>query len=150
MSLDQGRGLLEELPYPENLDHHFAVDPGKWAFYSMDAYRLMPGATEQRLAETYAKEVLRAGIDADGVERSPMRNAEARVTLGVVAAREGNLEQALAYGHRALQNERKSMPSPLMVSRELAAIMKDRYTNEPDAVEYLARLRELRDHDGAA
>lgn len=55
VALDQGRTLLESLPHPENLDHHFAVDPAKWTFYSMDTYRLLPGATEQRLAETYAK-----------------------------------------------------------------------------------------------
>jgi tetratricopeptide (TPR) repeat protein len=149
VSLDQGRALLEELPHPDNLDHHFAVDPAKWTFYSMDAYRLMPGATEQRLAETYAREVLRTGIDTGGVERAPMRNAEARVTLAVVAAREGDLAQALAYGHRALEGERKSVPSLLMVSRELVAIVKEHYANEPDAAEYIRQLRELRDHRGA-
>jgi tetratricopeptide (TPR) repeat protein len=145
VALDQGRSLLEELPHPENLDHHFVVDPAKWTFYSMDAYRLMSGATEQRLAETYAREVLRSGVDAGGVERSPMRNAEARATLGVVAAREGDLEQALTHGRRALQGERQSLPSLLMVSQELAAIMTDRFSREPDAAEYLAQLRELRD-----
>jgi hypothetical protein len=33
--------LLESLPYPENLDHHFVVDPGKFDFYAMDCYRLV-------------------------------------------------------------------------------------------------------------
>jgi hypothetical protein len=32
VALDRGRALLERLPYPENLDHHFAVDPAKWDF----------------------------------------------------------------------------------------------------------------------
>ncbi len=78
-----------------------------------------------------------------------MRNAEARVTLAVVAAREGDLDQALAYGHRALEGERKSVPSLLMVSRELVAIVKEHYANEPDAAEYIRQLREHRDHSGA-
>ncbi|MER5915337.1 hypothetical protein ABT124_34085 [Streptomyces sp. NPDC001982] len=47
-------------------------------------------------------EVLRAGTDFDGTERSAMHNAEARVTLGVATAREGDLEQALTMGERAL------------------------------------------------
>lgn len=145
VALDQGRELLESIPHPENLDNHFAVDPAKWTFYSMDAYRLLPGSTEQRLAETYAKEVLRSGTDAAGVERSPMRNAEARITLGVVAAQQGDLDQALAYGQRALEGDRKSMPSLLMVSRELAVVLNDRFKSEPEATNYLAQLRQLRE-----
>lgn len=50
--------------------------------------------------------MLRAGTDFDGSERSPIRNAEARVTLGVTAAREGDLEQALTMGERALEGDR--------------------------------------------
>jgi tetratricopeptide (TPR) repeat protein len=145
VALDQGRELLERLPHPDNLDNHFAVDPAKWTFYSMDAYRLMPGETEQRLAETYATEVLRSGTDAGGVERSPMRNAEARVTLGVVSARQGDLEQAISYGRRAFQGDRKSLPSLLMVSHELAAILSERFSREPDAAEYLTQLRQIRE-----
>lgn len=30
VALDKGRRLLESLPYPENLDHHFVVDPSAW------------------------------------------------------------------------------------------------------------------------
>ena len=41
-----------------------------------------------------------AGIDSTGFERTPMRNAEARITLGVISARQGDLEQALDYGRR--------------------------------------------------
>ena len=148
VALDQGRTLLERLPYPDNLDHHFAVDPSKWDFYSMDCYRLLgngqpPNAAENRLAENYAKNVIRLGTDAGGVERSPMRNAEARVTLGLLAAREGDLETAVEFGERALQSERRSLPSLLMVSRELGTVIKDQYEAEPVATEYLDHLRQL-------
>jgi len=106
VALDKGRQLLEGMPYPENLDNHFVVDPAKFDFYAMDCYRLVG---EDRLARSLAEEVLRAGTDFDGTERSPMRNAEARVTLGVAAAREGDLEQAVTFGERALQGERRPL-----------------------------------------
>lgn len=128
------------MPHPENLDNHFVVDPAKFDFYSMDCYRLVG---EDKLARTLANEVLRAGTDFDGTERSPMRNAEARVTLGAAAAREGDLEQALIHGERALQGDRQSVPSLIMTSRELAAVMRQRYSTEPTAQDYLSRLQEL-------
>jgi tetratricopeptide (TPR) repeat protein len=140
VALDRGRRLLEGMPYPENLDHHFVVDPAKFDFYAMDCYRL---AGEDKLARTLAEEVLRAGTDFDGTERSPMRNAEARVTLAVAAAREGDLEQALIFGDRALRGERQSVPSLIMTSRELAAVVRERYSAEPAAQEYLTHLQDL-------
>ncbi|MFF7980198.1 XRE family transcriptional regulator [Streptomyces sp. NPDC007901] len=140
VALDKGRRLLEGMPYPVNLDNHFVVDPAKFDFYSMDCYRLVG---EDKLARTLAEEVLRAGTDFDGTERSPMRNAEARVTLGVTAAREGDLEQALTMGERALEGDRQSVPSLIMTSRELAAEMRRRYASEPAAQDYLTRLQEL-------
>ncbi|MFG2731500.1 XRE family transcriptional regulator [Streptomyces canus] len=140
VALDKGRRLLEGMPHPENLDNHFVVDPAKFDFYSMDCYRLVG---EDKLARTLAEEVLRAGTDFDGTERSPMRNSEARVTLGVAAAREGDLEQALIHGERALQGDRQSVPSLIMTSRELAAVMRQRYSTEPAAQDYLTHLQEL-------
>ncbi len=148
VALDQGRALLEGLPYPENLDNHFCVDPGKWDFYSMDCYRILggldAGSTENKLAGAYAREVLRTGIDSTGFERSPMRNAEARVTLGVISAREGELEQALDYGRQAIGGDRVSLPSLLMVSSELAGIVGERYAGDAEAAGYLDQLRHLR------
>jgi tetratricopeptide (TPR) repeat protein len=140
VALERGRKLLESLPYPENLDNHFVVDPGKYDFYAMDCYRILG---ENRLAQTLAGEVIRAGTDFDGTERSPMRNAEARITLGVVAAREGDLEEAVRYGEWALRGERLSLPSLLMVSRELASIVNDKYAREPEGRAYLDRLNSI-------
>ncbi len=140
VALDQGRSLLEALPYPDDLDHHFVVDPSKFDFYAMDCYRL---AGENGLAETYAREVIRSSTDLDGGEHQPMRAAEARVTLGVVAARAGDLDQALSYGRLALSGNRKSLPSLVMTSRELGSVLDKRYPNEPDAIAYLDELRAL-------
>jgi hypothetical protein len=69
--------LLDAMPYPENLAHHFVVDPTKFDFYAMDCYRHL---AEDKLAENLAGEVIRSSIDFDGSERAPMRTAEARIT----------------------------------------------------------------------
>lgn len=139
-ALDRGRALLETLPYPDNLDNHFVVDPAKFDFYAMDCYRLL---REDRLAETYAHQVIENGTAVGGLERSPMRNAEARITLGVVAARGGDTDEAVRLGTAALDGERSSLPSLLMCSRELASVLRRRHPDSPDAVAYLDRLRAL-------
>lgn len=140
VALDRGRTLLEALPYPTNLDNHFVVDPAKYDFYAMDCYRLLH---EDRLAATYADEVLRIGSDFDGHELSPMRNAEARITRGVVAARAGDLEAAVHEGQLAIAGNRKSLPSLLMVSRELAHELRTRYEATPQTDAYLDQLQDL-------
>ena len=141
VALDRGRNLLEHLPYPDNLDNHFVVDPAKFDFYAMDCYRAVG---ENQLAQTYAEEVLRAGTTADGQERSPMRNAEARVTLGVVAARQGDIDLAIHHGHDALNGDRQSIPSLLLCSNELAHILQQRHPDTPEVRDYLERLELLR------
>lgn len=140
VALDEGRRILEGLPYPENLDHHFVVDPAKYDYYAMDVYRLLG---EDRMAGTLADEVIRSATDFDGSERSPMRIAEARLTLGVGAARRDELEEAVNYGQLALVGERKSLPSLLMVSRELAMVVRNRFGTEPLALDYLDNLNSL-------
>lgn len=140
VALDTGRTLLESMPYPENVQNHFVVDPGKWDFYSMDCYRKVG---DNQISETLAREVLRAGVDFDGTERSPMRNAEARITLGVVAAREGDLGAALTYGEQALRSDRQSLPSLSMVAGDLTAVLTQRYTSDPQAREFVQYMRAL-------
>ena len=39
------------MPYPENLEHHFVVDPTKFDFYAMDCYRTL---SHDKMAETLA------------------------------------------------------------------------------------------------
>lgn len=145
VALDAGRRLLESLPQPENLDNHFVVDPAKFDFYAMDCYRRLG---EDRLAETFAEVVLRSGTDFDGTERSPMRNAEARMTLGVVAARRGDLEEAVSRGTQALSGTRQSLPSLRLASRELAYLLKQKSAAAAETRVYLEQLRGL-DRAGA-
>jgi tetratricopeptide (TPR) repeat protein len=140
VALDQGRSILAGLPYPDNLDNHFVVDPAKFDFYAMDCYRVLG---EDRLAQTLAEEVIRTSTDFDGTERSPMRTAEARLTLGVIAAREGDIDEALAYGHQALQAKRQSVPHLIMVGGELRRALDARYPGDPEVAEFSQTLRNL-------
>ncbi|MEV0097359.1 XRE family transcriptional regulator [Streptomyces sp. NPDC050738] len=141
IALDRGRQVLEALPYPESIEDHFVVDPAKFDFYRMDCYRRVG---EDQLAEQLAGEVIRASTDWDGTERAPMRIAEARITLAVVAARGGDLESALSYGERAIGGERQSLPSLAMVSSDLGQVLQATYPKAPDAVDFLAHLRALK------
>ncbi|GEL18612.1 hypothetical protein [Pseudonocardia asaccharolytica] len=132
-ALEKGRVLLDSLPYPERPDNHFVVDPDKFDFYAMDCYRLIG---DDKLADMHAREIIRKTTNADGTSNAPMRNAEARLTLGVVAARRGDLAQAAAHGQEALAIERRSQPSLLMIGKELDEVLRQRYGAEPEAAEF--------------
>jgi hypothetical protein len=140
-ALERGRLALEDMPYPDNTDNHFVVDPAKYDFYAMDCYRHVG---QDRLARTLADEVIRNGTDFNGDERMPMRVAEAQITLGVVAAREGDLDEALARGRRAMSGPRKSLPSLALVSQDLADVLSEKYSGQPDADSYREQLRTIR------
>jgi tetratricopeptide (TPR) repeat protein len=140
VSLDAGRRLLESLPHPVNVDNHFVVDPAKYDFYAMDCYRVVG---ENHLAELTAHEVMASSVDVDGTPRKPMRIAEAEMTLAVLAARRGEMEQAVDYGRRVLGRERRSLPSLLLVSSELAHVLSARFGQARPAVEFVDDLRAL-------
>ncbi|NNJ08157.1 tetratricopeptide repeat protein [Streptomyces sp. PKU-MA01144] len=126
-SLDAGRARLDRLPRPDYPEHHFIIDPDKWDFYEMDAYRLL-GDDER--AAAHARSVIRISTGPDGTEISPMRAAEARLTLGVAAARTGEVEEAISMGTRALEADRKSLPSLLLVADELDKELRSRHPRE--------------------
>jgi hypothetical protein len=58
-SLDAGR---VRLPRPDHPEHHFIIDPEKWDFYEMDAYRLL-GDDEH--AAAHARSVIRISTGPD-------------------------------------------------------------------------------------
>jgi tetratricopeptide (TPR) repeat protein len=139
-TLERGRLLLDKMPYPENVDNHFVVDPAKFDFYAMDCYREIG---DDNIARTLADEIIRTGTDFDGRQRVPMRVAEAQVTLGVAAARQGDLDEAISRGQMALSGDRQSLPTLAMVSRDLATVLGERYRGEPEAVAYIEELRSI-------
>lgn len=109
--LENGRCVLDSFPIPTRTDNHFVVDPSKWDFYAMDAYR---PAGDDPLAVAYAQKVLRSGTRPDGSEIAPMRMAEVRLTLAVAAARQDDLEQASATVQSAVWELRTCWPSILV------------------------------------
>jgi tetratricopeptide (TPR) repeat protein len=127
-ALEKGRTLLDSLPYPERPDNHFVVDPDKFDFYAMDCYRLIG---DDDLAEMHAREIIRKTTAPDGTNLSPMRKAEAEITLGVISARNGALDEAMAYGQQALAIDRRSQPSLLMVGSELDHALQENFPNDP-------------------
>ena len=140
LALERGRVLLESLPYPDNLDNHFTVDPDKFDFYAMDCHRRVG---EDATATLYAREVLRKSTAPDGSLRSPMRAAEAHTTLAVASAREGDLDGAIESGTTAIEIPRQSVPSLLMVTDDLVTELRHRYEREPGAIDYFDRLRNI-------
>lgn len=140
-ALERGRILLDGMPYPENTRNHFVVDPLKYDFYAMDCYRHVG---DDRQARTLADEVIRASTDFNGTVHSPMRVSEAQVTLGVAAAREGDLDEAVAHGREAISGERKSLPSLTMVTQDLGQVLRNSYADESDAKDFLDELRTIR------
>lgn len=132
-ALEKGRVLLDSLPYPERPDNHFVIDPAKFDFYAMDCYRIIG---DDKLAEMHARETLLRTTSSDGTDLAPMRKAEAELTLGVVAARGGALEDALKYGYRALSIGRRSQFSLLMVTAELDQALQERYPGNDEALAF--------------
>ncbi len=138
--LDRGKEVLDHLPYPDRPDNHFKVDPAKWDYYAMDVHRI---AGDDELATRYAHGVINDNITPDGVELSPMRIAECRLTLGVVAGREGDLEQAVALGTSGLKEGRQSKPPLQMIAAELDRELRQRFPGEVLVVEFEETLRGL-------
>ncbi|HEX6076979.1 MAG TPA: helix-turn-helix transcriptional regulator [Micromonosporaceae bacterium] len=122
-TLDRGHWLLTRQPPPDRPDHHFVVDPDKWDFYAMDAYRIV--GDDDRAAH-HAREVLRLGTAPDGTERAPMRMAEARLTLAATAARAGELDRAFDTALTAFTARRRSLPTLLMVAGEVTGELRRR------------------------
>lgn len=138
-ALENGRSLLDSLPYPERPDNHFIVDHEKFDYYAMDCYRVIG---DDDMAEAKAREVLRRAAPEGQEPVAPMRATEATLTLAVVAARAGDVEQALSDGLSALDSPRKSKPSLRMVGSELDQILQNRYPTAPGVRHFHEALRQ--------
>ncbi|WP_198676106.1 hypothetical protein [Kribbella monticola] len=125
--LESGKEMLSRLPYPDRPDNHFKVDPAKWDYYAMDVHRI---AGDDELAAQYARTVIKDNITPNGYELSPMRVAECRITLGFVAGREGDLEQAVELGVSGLKNGRQSKMHLHMIAGELDQELRHRFPSE--------------------
>lgn len=136
-ALDRGRELLERLPLPADTRNHFVIDPAKWDFYVMDCARHVGN---DDLAATLADAIITNSTTPGGVVVSPMRVAEAQLTHAAVQARAGNRNQAVDTAVAALEAERRSLPSLLLVGEEVA----DLVDGHPAGVEFRQHLADLR------
>ncbi|MGC7093388.1 hypothetical protein ACPZ19_01865 [Amycolatopsis lurida] len=139
--LDDGFSILGKHDNPSRPGHHFVIDPTKWPFYAMDCYRISRQNDESAL---HASEVLRLSRGPGGVEKSPMRAAEARLTLAALSLRDGDLESAADYTAKALSVERKSVSSLLLVADEVAREARSRYPGEVAVREIGERIEAVR------
>jgi hypothetical protein len=136
---------LAGLPVPSHPEHHFVFDANKLSFYAATCYVWL-GETER--AEEHAREVIKQCLAFPGVVRWPIRLAETRVDLGLVAVQRGQLDEACHLGAQALNAERKSGSTLGRVAELDAVLMRD-HRDVPDAQElheqYVTVRRSLRE-----
>ena len=140
LSLETGRSLLDALPYPDNPRNHFQVDPSKYDFYAMDCYRELGDDT---LSLAMAKAVQQSSVGPDGSVISPMRLAEAELTLAAVEARAGEVESATELATAALARSRRSVPSLLMVGAGVAKEMSRLHPHNGHVEDFARHVSEM-------
>ena len=136
-ALDRGRMLLERIPIPSSPRNHFVVDPVKWDFYAMDCARRVG---DDPVAWSLAETVESQSTTPAGLIVSPMRFAEAQLTKAAVEARAGEVEPAVERAVAALEGNRHSLPSLIMVGQEVGELV----AGHPTGVEFRRHLAELR------
>lgn len=73
-----------------------------------------------------------------------MRIAETRCTLGILAARRRDLEQAVYFGLAALEASRVSIPTLLSRAAELETVLTTGFPGERRTAEFVDRLTAVR------
>lgn len=134
-AIQEGRRILQQLPRPDHPEHHFVFDPSKWEFYAATIYTLL-GWND--VAAEHAAEVVRLCEQPTGL-RWPMRLADTRVDLGMLAGRRGDLDEAVHVGQRAFEFERRSGALRSRAA-DLLAELDGRYPDEPLVDEFRDRL----------
>ena len=114
----------------------FVIDPARFDLWAMDCYRVLG---EDRLAAGHAREVLRNAAGLPG--GAPIQVAAAELTLGVVAARAGQLTAAIAHGRQACNGDHCSLPDLLMVSRELLRVLERDFFGHHEVAAFAGQVR---------
>jgi tetratricopeptide (TPR) repeat protein len=141
LALSRGAELLGQLPIPEHREHHFVFDHTKYMFYAATCYTNLG---DDSRAEEHAQEVITKHVRPDGTSNAPMRTAIARIDLAIVAARRGDLDQAVAYGESAFEFDRKSLSDLISRSGDLDRILTHHYRGERLAREFHDRYTHAR------
>lgn len=72
-----------------------------------------------------------------------MRRSEALMTLGTIAARNGDLDEAIGYGMAALGDPRKCLPSLLTAAHDLNVELRE-HPGERAVARWAAAIAEIR------
>jgi tetratricopeptide (TPR) repeat protein/transcriptional regulator with XRE-family HTH domain len=143
VAMRRAAGALARLPVPFNPEHHFVFDPPKLSFYAATCYTWLG---ELDRAEEHAQDVVSQCLATPGLVRWPVRLAENRVDLGLIAVRRGQPDQAADLGRQALDSERKS-GSTLGRVAELDMVLMTNYAEIPETRDlherYLVARRSL-------
>jgi tetratricopeptide (TPR) repeat protein len=128
---------LAKLPVPGHPEHHFVFDASKLSFYASTCFTWLGQA---EAAEEHAREVVAQCLAVPGEVRWPIRLAETRVDLGLIAARRRQLDEAAHLGRLALASQRKS-GSTLERVGELDAALLRRFPEAAEARDFHERYQ---------
>jgi tetratricopeptide (TPR) repeat protein len=139
-AMRRGGATLARLPVPSHPEHHFVFDASKLSFYAATCYAWLGEADR---AVEHANEVVTQCLAVPGTNRWPMRLAEARVDLGLIAVRREQVDEACHLGTLALASQRRAGSTIWRIAELDQALM----LRHPDASEaqdfherYLAEL----------
>jgi tetratricopeptide (TPR) repeat protein len=123
---------LAKLPLPAHPDHHFVFDASKLSFYASTCYTWL-GEVER--AEEHGHQVVSQCLEVPSEVRWPMRLAETRVDLALIAVERGQLDEAVDLGVKALGSHRKSGHTLGRVA-ELDEVLMRRHAGVPVAADF--------------
>jgi tetratricopeptide (TPR) repeat protein len=104
-AMREGATALARLPVPSHPEHHFVFDASKLSFYAATIYAWL-GETER--AVEHGTEVVSQCLAIPDAVRWPVRLAETRVDLGLVAVQRDQLDEAHHLGTLALASQRRA------------------------------------------
>lgn len=139
-ALMEASAILSKLSAPEHPDNHFVFDHSKWMHYAATVYTWL--GDDQR-AKEHALEVIDSHRRPDGTTRAPMRTAEARLSLAIVSARQGDLDGAVAWGRSAFEFDTKPMADLLSRGKDLDRVLRSAFHQHPLAMEFHEFLASL-------
>lgn len=139
-ALQHGSSLLDQLPPSAHPEHHFVFDPSKYEFYAAPIYAWLG---EHDRAEEHCHEVFARCTAPDGTTAWPMRRSETQNTMALVQLHRGDLSAAIDYADRALDCDRRSIPSLLSGTSEVARALERQHPREPAVHGFRDRVAQL-------
>jgi tetratricopeptide (TPR) repeat protein len=139
-ALKHGLSLLDKLPQSAHREHHFVFDTSKYEFYAAPIYEWLG---EHERAEEHCDEVFAQCARRDGTTAWPMRLADTQNTMALVQLHRGDLGGAIDYGNRALDHDRKCIPSLLSSTRDIVVLLEREHPNEPAVHGFRERVVEV-------